>query len=47
MLVVEGLRRALADAKRQGDFKGISISPALQITHLHFVDDVIIYAMVA
>jgi hypothetical protein len=43
LLVVEGLSRALEEAKRQGEFQGIYISQNLQITHLLFVDDVLIF----
>jgi len=43
LLVAEGLSRAIAEAKRNGSFKGIRISPSLSITHLLFVDDVLIF----
>jgi hypothetical protein len=43
LLVVEGLSRALSEAKRTGSFSGIKISPSLQVTHLLFVDDILIF----
>jgi hypothetical protein len=43
LLVVEGLSRALAAEKRSGSFPGINISNSLQITHLLFVDDILIF----
>lgn len=43
LLVVEGLSIAIEEVKRQGEFQGITISQNLQITHLLFVDDVLIF----
>lgn len=43
LLVAEGLSRAIGEAKASGEFQGISISSTLKITHLHFVDDVLIF----
>ena len=43
LLVAEGLSRALHESKRQGRFSGISIGEQLAITHLLFVDDVLIF----
>jgi hypothetical protein len=43
LLVAEGLSRALISAKNMGDFKGIKTSPNFIITHLLFVDDVLIF----
>jgi hypothetical protein len=43
LLVVEGLNRALEAAKTSGEFQGISISPTLKLTHLLFVDDVLLF----
>jgi hypothetical protein len=43
LLVVEGLSRAIADAKRRGYFQGITISPTLRITHLLFVNYVLLF----
>ena len=42
LLVAEGLSRDLREAKRQSSLKGIQISQNLYITHLLFVDDVLI-----
>jgi hypothetical protein len=44
LLVVEGLSRAISEAKRLGSFSGIKISQALHLTHLLFVDDVLIFS---
>jgi hypothetical protein len=33
----------LGEAKARGEFQGISISSTLKITHLLFVDDVLIF----
>lgn len=43
LLVAKGLRRFLIKAKAYGDFRGINISPGLAITHLLFVDDILIF----
>jgi hypothetical protein len=43
LLVAEGLSRAIGDAKARGEFQGISISQNLRITHLLFVDDVLLF----
>jgi hypothetical protein len=43
LLVVEILSRALDHATISGDFQGIKITLDLQITHLLFVDDVLIF----
>jgi len=43
LLVAEGLSRAIAAASRDGLFKGIKISSSLYLTHLLFVDDVLIF----
>jgi hypothetical protein len=40
---VEGLSHFLAVAKNSGRFKGIKISPGMYITHLLFVDDILIF----
>lgn len=45
LLVAEGLNRALGEAKHQGTFYGIQISPNLRISHLLFVDDVLIFCV--
>ena len=43
LLVAEGLSRAILDAKRRGFFEGIKIATNLTITHLLFVDDILIF----
>lgn len=43
LLVVEGLSQFLKKAFVEGDFKGIPISPTLYITHLLFVNDILIF----
>ena len=43
LLVAEGLSRALNEAKRLGRFSGVCIGEQLAITHLLFVDDVLIF----
>ena len=41
--MAEGLSRAINEAKRLGRFTGICIGDQLNITHLLFVDDVLIF----
>jgi len=43
LLVAEGLSRALKDANKKGLIHGVQISPNLQITHLLFEDDVLMF----
>jgi hypothetical protein len=43
LLVAEGLSRAIGSATTSGDFQGIQTSPDFRITHLLFVDDVLIF----
>jgi hypothetical protein len=43
LLMAEGLSRALAAEKWPGSFPGINISNSLQIAHLLFVDDILIF----
>ena len=42
-LVIEGLSRIIFDANLKGRLSGIKISSALHITHLFFVDDVVLF----
>ena len=42
ILVIEGLGLLIADARDHGLIRGINISPLLALTHLLFVDDVIL-----
>jgi hypothetical protein len=43
LLIVEALNRAIVEEKSCGEFQGIAISLNLNITHLLFVDDVLIF----
>jgi hypothetical protein len=43
LLVAKGLSRALSMENHSGSFLGINISTSLQITHLLFVDDILIF----
>ena len=43
ILVIEGLSLLIDDARRNGKIKGIRISSQLSLTHLLFVDDVILF----
>ena len=45
ILVIEGLSLLIEDAKQNGVIKGIQISATLSLTHLLFVDDVILFGM--
>eukprot|EP00253_Pinus_taeda_P030603 PITA_30603 len=42
LLVMEGLSRLIDSAKRSGDFRGLRITDICYLTHLLFVDDVLI-----
>ena len=43
LLVAEGLSRFILASKAEGSFRGIAISQVLYITHLLFVDDIMIF----
>ena len=43
LLVAEGLSRAIRVARDEGRFSGIKVAPNVSITHLLFVDDVLIF----
>lgn len=43
LIVMDGLIRLIASAKRDGDLGGLKISDDCYLTHLLFVDDVIIF----
>ena len=45
ILVIEGLGLLIEDAKVNGRIRGIKISPQLSLTHLLFVDDVIMFGV--
>jgi hypothetical protein len=42
-IVVEGISKATLDYKRRGSIKGIKIGITLHLTHLLFVDDVLLF----
>ena len=42
ILVIEGLSLLIRDARSNGLIKGIHISPSLALSHLLFIDDVIL-----
>jgi hypothetical protein len=43
LLVVEGLRKAIENVIRLGDFQGIQVTPGMRITHLFFMDNILIF----
>jgi hypothetical protein len=43
LLVVEGLSRLIKEVAYRGSFKGICIGLACNITHLLFMDDILIF----
>jgi len=43
LLIIDGLSRSISIAKDRGDIKGVCISHNLSITHLLFVDDVLLF----
>ena len=43
--MIEGLSLLIEDARRHGIVKGIKISQELSLTHLLFVDDVILFGI--
>jgi len=43
LLVIKGFSRLVLKAKREGNLKGINVSSLHYITHLLFVDDVLIF----
>ena len=45
ILVIEGLSLLIEDAKANGRIRGIKISPQLSLTHILFVDDVIMFGI--
>jgi hypothetical protein len=42
-MVVEGINWELQEAKRRGDLHGVFFSQTLKLSHLLFVDDVLIF----
>lgn len=45
LLVVEGLRRAIKEQVRENKLEGILVARGLNITHLMFVDDIILFGI--
>jgi hypothetical protein len=43
LLVVEGLSKAIDSVVREGNFQGIIFALGFMITHLLFVDDVLVF----
>lgn len=43
LLVVEGLSRFLTYAVKRGDLTGLELAPSLHLTHLLFVDDILLF----
>jgi hypothetical protein len=43
LLVIEGFSNAIGNVARIGEFQGIQVTPGMRITHLLFVDDVLIF----
>ena len=44
LLAAEGLSQLIYAAKRRGDINGIEVDINLQITHLLFVDDILLFS---
>ena len=45
MLIIEGLSRISLESKKKGKIKGVKISKKMFITHLVFVDDVLMFGI--
>lgn len=45
ILVIEGLSRLIHQARPEGSFTGIQVSPHVIITRLLFVDDILIFGL--
>jgi len=43
LLLIEGLSKMISGCKERGTFQGINITKSLAITHLLFVDDIVIF----
>ena len=43
LLVAEGINLIIKEAKRQGELKGIEVGLNLWVTHLLFVDDILLF----
>lgn len=44
LLAVEGLSQMILEARRRGDIKGIEVAVNLHISHLFFVNDIILFS---
>ena len=45
LLVIEGIGLLIKDAQRKGKIKGIKVSSLLAVSHLLFVDDVVLFGI--
>ena len=45
LLNIEGLRKLILDAKYKGKVKGVNLSKLSSITHMLFVDDVLLFVL--
>ena len=44
LLAAEGLIQMILDARRRGDIKGIEVAVNLNITHLLFIDEILVFS---
>ena len=44
-MIIESLSRIILDAQQKGHIKGFQYSPNMSITHLLFVDDVMLFSI--
>ena len=44
-MVIKGLSLPIKDAKFDGNLVGVNFSPTFLVTHIFFVDDVILFGM--
>ena len=45
LLIIEGLRLLIKDSQKKGIIKGIKVSSSLALSHLLFVDDVVLFGI--
>ena len=45
LLVIEGIDLLIKDAQRKGKIKGIKVSSLLAVSHLLFVNDVVLFGI--
>jgi hypothetical protein len=43
LIVVEGLSRSIKEATKTGNIKGINVGTSYYVTHLLFIDDILIF----